>query len=129
MATRTSGELNQLRKEKAEQLIILGRQMHRMIRDGYITDEGVVQIGRRISQIDVELFVGLGNQIPAQGEGICPQCGETLASVMTTFCGKCGANVAEFYSQAMSRCSRCGQLTQSAARYCSVCGVNRNGGV
>jgi len=122
---KTSKELNALHKEKSEALIILGYQLHKLIRDGKITDPDITKISERISKLDVEIYTGSGYRVPVEGEGICPGCGEQLASSMSAFCGKCGTNVKEFYSRDMAPCDKCGQLIQSKAQYCTICGVRR----
>ena len=118
-------ELNALHKAKSEALIILGYQLHKLVRDGQVTDPDIMKISDRISKIDTEIYIGSGNRVPVEGEGICPGCGEQLASSMSAFCGKCGTNVKEFYSRSMAPCGKCGQLIQTSAQYCTICGVRR----
>jgi len=118
-------DVNALQKEKATSLIALGKIMHKLIRDGSITDEACVRYSGRISQIDAELCVAEGRRIPRQGEGVCPICGALLASPVASFCGACGANVTEFYTQNTTTCERCGQITAADGQYCTVCGVRR----
>jgi hypothetical protein len=122
---RTQKELTVLHKAKVETLIILGHHLHKLVRDGAITDPGLVQLSGKVSKLDAEIYVGSGSHVPAQGAGICPGCGEQLSSAVTAFCGKCGTNVKEFYSRDMAPCASCRQLVQSTAQYCVVCGVNR----
>ena len=120
-----SRDPNTLRREKETALLSLGKLMHKLIRDGNITDEACFMLSERIAQIDIELCHAEGNRVPMQGEGICPNCYVPLASPMAVFCGGCGTNLTEFYSRYMTRCGKCGQLTASGGGYCTVCGVKR----
>jgi len=124
-----NGDIQSLQREKDTALLTFGKIMHKIIRDGRITNDAYVQISERIAQIDTEICVLGGGQIPGQSDRICPNCKEMLPVGSDTFCGNCGTNITEFYSRNTVRCEKCRQLTVSDGAYCTVCGVNRAGGV
>jgi len=123
VATNNGLEPNALIKEKAQLLLSMGKLMHKLVRDGEFTNNSCIQLSERLIQIDAHLCLVQGGNVPEQGSGICPLCKAALVSPMAGFCGVCGANINEFYSQNMRKCEKCGQLTNSTGCYCTVCGV------
>jgi RNA polymerase subunit RPABC4/transcription elongation factor Spt4 len=124
-----SKDTGALKKEKATALMSLGKLMHKHIRDGKVTDEACVRIADRIAQIDTEIVGAEGNTVPGRDKGVCPNCNVALASPMAAFCGGCGTDINEYYSRSMANCTRCSQLTPSDSKYCTVCGLRREGGL
>jgi predicted amidophosphoribosyltransferase len=120
--------IQSLQREKETALLSFGKIMHKIIRDKKINSDAYVQISERIAQIDAEINVLGGRQIPGQSDRICPNCKEMLAIGNDTFCGSCGTNVAEFYLRNTVRCEKCKQLTVANGVYCTVCGTKRAGG-
>jgi hypothetical protein len=121
----TGKDINALRREKESALLLLGKMMHKLIRDGKISDDACFRLSEQIAQIDVDLCIAVGDRVPGQGEGICPNCGSVLAAQMAAFCGACGMNIAEYYSRNTVRCEKCNQITAMNGHYCTVCGCRR----
>jgi predicted amidophosphoribosyltransferase len=121
-------DIQLLQREKETALLSFGKIMHKIIRDKKIKSDAYTQISERIAQIDADICVLGGGQIPGQSDRICPNCKEMLAIGNDTFCGSCGTNVAEFYSHNTVRCGKCRQLTVTNGAYCTVCGTMRAGG-
>jgi len=114
-------DINALRREKETALINLGKAMHKMIRDGEITNAAYSGLSERIAQIDSQICIYGGARVPAQGEGVCPICRNQIAPT-AAFCGGCGTNITDYYSQYTKQCNKCGQITASDGQYCTVCG-------
>ena len=121
----TVRDVNALRLEKEAALVSLGKMMHKLARDGKISDDVCNRLTERISHIDAELCIAEGGRVPGQGEGICPNCNAAIVSAMAAFCGACGTNIAEYYARNTANCGNCGQLTAYDGNYCTVCGVRR----
>lgn len=129
MATLNIGtEVNAIKKEKAQLLLSMGKLMHKLIRDGKIASKSCDQFAERLAQIDAQICIYQGGNVPQQGSGVCPICNAALASPMAGFCGTCGTNINGYYSQSMVRCATCGQLTKSSGGYCTICGVRQEPG-
>jgi biotin synthase-related radical SAM superfamily protein len=125
MTVNTGKDTQVLQKEKGAALMSLGKLMHKLIRDGKIEDANCARLSERIAQIDTDICNAGGGRVPGQGEGICPICNKPLSSLMAQFCGGCGTNIADYYSQSMAKCDVCKQLIMSGSKYCTVCGVLR----
>ena len=123
--TNAGRDVGALRREKEAALLSMGKLMHKMLRDGSVKDDMCNRLSERIVQLDMEICIAEGRRIPMQGEGLCPHCGNMLASPMAAFCGTCGTNVNEFYARAMAECGKCHQLSRADAAYCTVCGTRR----
>ena len=117
-------DINSLRREKETALLTLGKAMHKQIRDGEVTNSIYVGLSERIAQIDSQICLYSGGRIPAQGEGLCPVCFNAVAPT-AAFCGNCGTNITEYYSQTTARCDKCGQITAADGSYCTICGTKR----
>jgi len=116
-------DVTALREEREAILISLGKVMHKIIRDGGLTDNECLRMSERIAQIDAEISKAEGGSIPIQGGGICPRCGSLLTTVTAQFCGKCGTNIAQYYAWNTTLCEKCGQITSTDGEYCIVCGA------
>jgi hypothetical protein len=126
VSTNVKGKNTQaLKKEKEIALIALGKMKHKQLRDGNLGNEIEKNFSMRISQIDAEIYTAEGVNIPGQGEGVCPVCIKPLATPTASFCGSCGANVAEYYAQNMAKCESCQHLTDAEGNYCTICGLHR----
>ena len=121
-------DIRSLQREKETALLSFGKIMHKIVRDEKISSDAYVQISERIAQLDAEICVLGGGRIPGQSDRVCPSCRAMLTAGSEAFCGNCGMNVTEFYSQNTVRCEKCRQLTVSNGTYCTVCGTKRAGG-
>jgi hypothetical protein len=120
-----SKDVNSLQREKEAALLMLGKAMHKLIRDGQVKNAFCVKLTDRIAQIDAEICIAGGGSVPGQGEGVCPNCSTQLAVADAAFCGSCGMNITEYYARNTVQCVRCRNLTASDGKYCTICGVLR----
>ena len=109
-------------KQKIQKLVEMGKRVHKLAREGQLTDPELLTLSSQLVQLDAAANAHLGKKAPVKGDGFCPQCGVQFVG---TFCGACGLNVDEFFERPLHTCKLCGFIVGEEDVFCGICGNKR----
>ena len=108
--------------QKIQTLVEMGKRVHKMAREGRLTDPELMALSGQLTQLDAVANAHLGKKPPVKGDGPCPTCG---AHFVGAFCGACGLNVDEFFEKPVFTCNSCGYVVGDEDVFCGICGNKR----
>ncbi|RFU61117.1 zinc ribbon domain-containing protein [Peribacillus glennii] len=132
----TAQEISQLKRklqdaseQRSAQLLKLAEETYKMVRQGSIQEEAIVQQAQPILSLDVQIYqinqaLEEINQQNANGQS-CSSCGSSVTD-QDKFCGSCGSPVLRQAAAAIEYDGKCGTCHAGMpvnAEFCGCCGV------
>jgi len=109
-------------RQKIQKLVEMGKRVHLLARGGQLRDPELVALSDQLVGLDAQANAHLGKYPPKRGDGVCPRCNTPFEGV---FCGGCGLNIDEYFSQPMHTCDVCGLVVEASDIFCGICGSMR----
>ena len=87
------------------------------------TDVEIQQLCASIAYHEKMLFDQRYLSTPGPNDLLCPVCRNPYP-YGSRFCGKCGCNIMDFYTEHNRQCVQCHSLLNQVQRFCGICGAS-----
>lgn len=118
-------DFNKVLQERGNKLMKLGEHTYWLYRNDKIELPEFEELLSELKELDKDIFVINNELTPEKGSDICPKCKAKLDGTGIKFCGSCGTNIDEFYTQNTAKCISCENIISIDAQFCGICGCKQ----